>query len=701
MTAVEESVTAGTSSLRPLLEAGSVAVVGASARPGSVGAEVMHQLLQGGFDGPVYPINPRYREVAGHRCLPTLADIGRPVDLVILAVGNAALETQLRETVAIGAGAATIFASAYEHEPGDPSLLDRLRAVATEAGMVVCGGNGMGFVHVEHRLRASAYSQPLDLEPGPVTFLTHSGSLFTAMLHNRRHVRFNLAVSTGQELVTTMADYLLYALDQPSTRVVALFLETVRDPRRFLTALRLARERDIAVVALTVGRHDETRGLVTAHSGALAGDDGAYEAVFDAYGVHRVTALDELLDTLSLFTAGRRAAPGGLAALHDSGGERAHLADLALDGQIPLAVPGARTRERLAALLDAGLPATNPLDAWGSSRNYHEIFLACGQALLDDPDTAGLVFCVDLPDETDEDSYPDIARALKRASEKPFGVLSNVSGAINDVVADGLRQEGIPVLEGTTTGLAAFGHLLAHRDHRARPPIQPPEPAASAVAERWRQRLSSRSPWSESEALALVADFGIDVVEQRLAEREDDVLAAARGLGWPVAVKTAMPGISHKSDQGGVQLSLTDDQAVRTAYRALRAGFGPAVSVARMVPPGVELAIGVVRDPAFGPLVVVGAGGLLVEVLRDRRVALPPLDAVSAVRLLDGLKVSRLLTGVRGAPAADMGAIARALVRLSVLALTFGDELAALDVNPLICGPHGCVAVDALVEPIT
>jgi acyl-CoA synthetase (NDP forming) len=682
-----------------MLEARSVAVVGASRRAGSVGDHLLRLLFGGGFTGPVHPVNPRYDEVAGLRCVPSLADIGGPVDLAILAVGNANLEAQLRQAADLGIGAAAIFASGYERDPGTVALIDRLRAIAASADMAVCGGNGMGFVHVEQQLWVTGYDQPVDLEPGCVTFLSHSGSLFTALLHNRRRVRFNLVVSTGQELVTTMADYLMYAATRSSTRVVALFIEAVRDPARFVAALRMAQERDIVVIALTVGRHVETKDLVTAHSGALAGDDGAYEAVFDAYGVHRVTTFDELLDTVELFSAPRRAHPGGLATMHDSGGERAHLLDLALDKAVPLARIGSRTRERLADVLEPGLPAVNPLDAWGSSRGYVETFMSCGRALLDDADTAALAFCVDLPDPDDQDDYPQIARDLFASTDKPFAVLTNVPSALNQAVADDVRASGIPVLEGTATGLAAFGHLMAHRDHRARPPLAPGPPVRTEVAQRWRTRLELPVAWTELEALELLEDFNVPTVRRTVVDTEDAAVWAAGDIGLPVVLKTAVAGIAHKSDVGGVHLDLSGAGRVRAAYRDLSARFGPRVTVAAMVESGVELALGVTVDPGFGPLVVVGAGGVLVELMSDRRVALPRLDHTAARRLLDVLAVRPLLSGLRGRPPADLAAVADAIVRLSVLAETLGDRLAALDANPVICGPNGCVAVDALVVP--
>jgi acyl-CoA synthetase (NDP forming) len=452
------------------------------------------------------------------------------------------------------------------------------------------------------------------------------------------------------------------------------------------------------VVVLKVGKAEAAKELITAHSGALAGEDGAYEAVFDAYGVSRVDTLDEMADTVELLAAGRRAGRGGLAAIHDSGGERALLIDAAAANGVQLAAIGEATVARLAASLEEGLPPVNPLDAWGTGNRAEDIFIECMHALLEDPDTAALAFCVDLtPELVEEAGYTRVANEVFAATAKPVAVLSNLASAIDRKDAGFVRRKGMTVLEGTTTGLRAFRHLFDYRDFRARPEAEAlPEPDPAAVA-RWTKRLEAERVLSESDGLQLLEDFGIPVVEHRAAASLEGAIAAADRIGWPVALKTAAPGIAHKSDVGGVRLGLFGPEALRLAYLELSALLGPQVTVAAMAPAGVELALGVVRDDQFGPLVLVAAGGVLVEVLHDRRLALPPVDRVGAGRLLDRLAIRPLLDGVRGTPAADLDALAGAIAALSSLALAFGDRIAALDVNPLVASPTGCVAVDALV----
>jgi acyl-CoA synthetase (NDP forming) len=688
-----------------MLEARSVAVVGASVKPGSLGAQMMAELRRGGFDGAVHPVNPGYDEIDGYRCVPSIGDVPGPVDLAILGVANARIEQALRDAVAAGARSAVTFSSLHEPEPpepGAPSLAQRVAAIADDARIPLCGGNGMGFVNVPGRLRATGFATPDDLRAGPVTFVSHSGSAFAALAFNDRGIGFDLLVSSGQELVSDVADYLAFALERETTRVLALLIETVRRPDAFRAVLADAARRGVPVLALTVGRTDVAKDMVTAHSGALAGEDGAYEALFDAYGVHRVTTLDELADAMELFSSPRRVVAGtGIASVHDSGGERALFVDLAGDEGVPFARIADATAARIQATLDPGLIAANPLDAWGTGIDADRIFREAFAALADDDDVAALAFVVDLTRQGEpfDEGYLQIARDVWTSTTKPFCVLSNLASAVANDEAHLLRDDGIPVLEGTTSGLRALRHLLDERAFRERPPVAPPRPVPDAVRERWRARLATGRGVTELEGLELLADYGVATVAAHGASTAARAVEAADAIGYPVAIKTASPDVSHKSDVGGVRLALPDAGAVAVAYADLAARLGPEVVVAAMAPGGVELALGIVRDAQFGPLVLVAAGGVLVELLRDRRLAFPPLDEAAAHRMIDGLRARPLLDGLRGAPPSDVHALASALERLSVVATDLGDLLVALDVNPVIVSAEGCLAVDALVLP--
>ena len=684
------------SSLRRMLEARSVAVVGASVKTGSLGWQMMAELRRGGYDGAVYPVNPGYDEVDGYRCFPSLADVPEPVDLAILGIANARIEQAMRDAAAVGVASVVTFSSLYEEPSDGPPLVDRVAAIAREYGMALCGGNGMGFLNVEAKLRATGFATPDHLRPGPVTFISHSGSAFAALAFNDRGIGFNLVVSSGQEIVTTMGEYIEYALGMASTRVLALLIETVRSPSGFVRALEHAAAQGVPVVALKVGRTEASKAMVRAHSGALAGEHGAFEAVFDAYGVHEVKSLDEMADTMELFSAPRRVsrAGGGIASVHDSGGERALFTDLATDEGVPFAAVSEATLARVASTLDPGLEAGNPLDAWGTGIDADRIFLETFIAFADDPAVAAIAFVVDLTRQGEpyDAGYLQIAKDVWAATDTPFCVLSNLASAVAQDEATMLRDAGIPVLEGTVPGLRALKHLLDDAAFRARPAVSVPEGSAG-VAD------VPEAPMTEVAVLGLLANYGIPVVRTAAASSWDEVEGAAHRIGYPVALKTGSPEVHHKTEADGVRLSIRDVVQLRSAYDELSGRLGPAVIVAAMAPPGVEVALGIVNDATFGPLVVVAAGGVLVEVLRDRRLALPPLDEVAAMRLIDGLAIRPILAGVRGAEPADVGALAHAISRLSVLAVELGDRIEALDINPVIVSPTSCVAVDALIVP--
>ncbi|HEY2075669.1 MAG TPA: acetate--CoA ligase family protein, partial [Streptosporangiaceae bacterium] len=701
-----------------MLEARSVALVGASARAASFGSRMLEEVSKSRARPRIYPVNPRYSELAGARCYPSLADLPEAPELVLLAVPDAALEQQLSLAGEAGSQGAVIFGNAHEDGvPGDdrPVLRDRLAAIARTAGMALCGAGCMGFVNVSHGLRALGYIEPDPLPAGPVALVTHSGSVFSAMLRAKRGFGFTLAVSSGQELVTAAPAYLDYALTHPGTRVLGLVLETIRDGAALREVLGKAAEADIPAVLLTAGSSDRGRAMVAAHSGALAGSDGGWEALTRAYGVHRVSDLAEFTDTLELFTSRRRVPAGlhkeaaaatqaGIATVHDSGLERAHVVDVAESLGVPLAEIGQATRDQLASLLDPGLVPGNPLDVWGTGADTRELFGGSLLALAEDSAVEAVALAVDLVHEYDgDDSYPLALLDVAAQTVKPLAVLSNLSSAIDSDLARQLRGQGIPVLEGTRSGLLALRHLLDHARNRdvgadllASGAYQPGTPGALIDRQALCAALLVSGQATGAALLSVLADYGISVARSHPAGDLETALAAAEQIGYPVVLKTDEPAILHKSDVGGVLLGISNPAALADGYQEMASRLGSRVLVCQTVPAGTELALGIVRDPELGPLVVVGAGGVLVELLADRAVALPPVSAAQAGELLAGLRVARLLAGVRGAPPADLAGVIRAVCGLSELAMELGDQLDALDINPLICGPAGAVAVDAL-----
>ena len=427
---------------------------------------------------------------------------------------------------------------------------------------------------------------------------------------------------------------------------------------------------------------------------------GAYRALFRRCGVSRVHALDELVATLLLFSQERPAFDGGLVSIHDSGGECELLCDLAKDIGVPIADIGEGTRTRLGQRLDPGLEPVNPLDAWGTGRDATGIFEDCLTALLADGEAGvGLIVSDPRDDHYHHRNLIQVAKTVASKSDKPLAFVANLSVGPRADFLETLASAGVPLLEGTREALFAVKHLLDYRDFTRQCRESPPSPPRAAVIARWRGRLSDGAPMSEVESLAMLVDFGVPVVGHHVVNSLDAAVAAAESLGYPVVLKTARVDLGHKSDVGGVRLDLRDDSAVAAAFAEISARHGPRVQVASQIRGGVELGLGVINDPQFGPYVSVATGGTLIEVLRDGVVAMAPVSTEEAARLTAELRSAPMLAGARGAAPADVGALSQAIARLSVMARSLADVIDQVDVNPLIAGPGGCVAVDALVVP--
>jgi len=693
------------SRLKPLLQPDSIAVLGASERPGSVGRRTVENLLTGGYSGRLYLVNPRYGHLCGLRCYPGLDALPEPAEHVVLALGDANVEAGLDAAIASGARAATIFTGLAPGSHAGPPLRERIAAKIAGSELVVCGANGMGFYNFADGVWVCGFDTR-DSHPrgGNVTLISHSGSGMSGIIDCEERIDFNLAVSTGQELGVTMDEYMDWALDRPETRVIGLFMETARNPAGLIAAFDKANRRGIPVVVLKVGRTELAARLAVSHSGAIAGRDDAYRALFDRYGVQRVRDMDELATTLMMFAQPHPVAAGGLVALHDSGGERQLLIDLAADLDVPLAAVEPATSRRLQQLLDPGLPPVNPLDAWGAGGpGADEIMSNCLAALMSDPNAAlGAVVQDRAPHGAIYAHYSNYLRTGHAASGKPAFLVSNRQGSGGDPLAVELTREGFPVIDGLRSFLAGVHCLLGYRDFRDRGKAAQgaaaPGAADSEAAGRWRPRLAGGDTLEEYESSQMLRDFGFPINPARLAGDASSLRQAAAELGFPVVLKTAEKGILHKTDCGGVILGIETAEQLEEAYADLARRLGPRAMVAPMVDmSGVEMVLGLVRDEQFGPLVMLGFGGVNVEAIRDVAYALPPFDRATARRLVDSLQLRTLLDGLRDRRPVDVDAFCSAAERFSLMAAALGDVVDEIDINPVIVHPSGCVAVDALI----
>ncbi|HWA42846.1 MAG TPA: acetate--CoA ligase family protein [Hypericibacter adhaerens] len=687
--------------LAPLLDARSIAVVGASERANSFGLRLSQAVLSAGYEGQISFVNPKQDSILGRRCHRSIAELEHAPDLAILGVGAVNLEAALLAAIERGARSAVIFDACHGEAAAGGPLLARLRDIAHEARIPVCGGAGMGLVNLPTRCVASFYPAG-HLKPGGITLIAHSGSVFTVLAMNDPRYRFDLMVSPGQEIGATADEYIDYAIGRPTTKVIALFLETARNPQGFLESLRRAQAAHIPVVICKVGRCEQSARMARSHTGALAGSSAAYVAAIEECGAIAVEDVDQLMNVAQLCAGGRLPGPGGVGLVTDSGGLRELVTDRATEIGAPLAELGPPTIAALRGMLPPSLEPSNPLDCAAELTDEFAAMFERGLvSMADAPEVSMIGFEADLRDDyVYMEELRQLALRLPALTTKPCFFYSSFSRANNRSLADALADHGVPCLNGAGEMLLAAKKVQEWADRRREQPRPSAQsPAASEAVESWRTALRSDHLWDERRSLDLLSAFGIKTIRSEIAENWEGLAAAGRRIGYPLVLKTAAIGIDHKSDRDGVHLGLTDQDALRCAYDDLSGRLGPRVIVQAMAGKGVELGLGCVLDPDFGPLVMVSAGGTLIELFCDRQFALAPFDEHRALRMIERLAVARTLNGVRGAPAKDKRSAARALADFSIMCASLGSAIAEADVNPLIVSETGAVAVDALLVP--
>ena len=671
--------------LDPLLRPVSVAVVGASETTDSMGEWSLKNLLRGGYKGEIYPVNPRYDEVQGIRCYRSIGEIPASPELFIFSIGDYRLEAAFDEAIAAGAKAAVLMSTLLIDGETAPVLKERIQQKIEESGLIVCGANGMGFYNVRDHVWACGFDSSMHDAPGNVAMINHSGAGMSGLIDSEERLRINFAVSTGNELDVTMDEYLDFALDLPETKAVGLFIETARNPAGFQAALAKAARKGIPVVAIKVGRTEEAARLTLSHSGAMAGDDAAYEALFDKYGVQRVSDMDELATTLILFAELPRVGAGSLVSLHDSGGERQLMIDLADEAGVPLTALCDETVAKLENVLDPELPPVNPLDAWSrGGPNAGDQMADSLAAMMQDPGTAmGAVVHDRAPFGKIYSSYIRYMRQAHAESGKPVALVGARQGTGHDEAVVTSTAEGFPVLDNVPMFLRGVRALFAYRDFSNRQDGKPPSVEANVTA---------LAP-GEAGALQLMSECGLPVVPTTAISCESDIVVSR----YPVVLKTAAPDILHKSDVGGVVLNIESEEQLRNAYTDMAKRLGPEAIVAPMVGDGVEMMLGMRVDPQFGPVVLIGFGGIYAETLKDVTFALPPFCPAHARRCVDRLQLRPMLDGQRGKPPADIDAFCDTAARFSAMIDALRHTLTEADVNPVIVHESGCTIVDALV----
>lgn len=699
--------------LQSLLRPRSVALVGAA--PGGMAEVTYHNLQQAGYAGPIYLIHPRRDEVFGLPCYPSLAAVPGAVDCAVVAVNRENSVRALDEIAAAGIPAAVVYASGFaEGGVEGQALQRRLAAIAGEAGIAVCGPNCMGLLHVPSGAMLTGYHVPPVMEPGSVAAIVQSGSVFYSLIHNTRGVGFNYVVSSGNEAASDLCDHLEAVLADPATRVVALFVEGIRRPERFLELVAQAHQRTVPILVLKVGRTQEGARFAVAHTGALAGSDAVFDAVCRTHGVVRVQDIDELLEAAGAFARLARLPGGdGVAAVTDSGGERTMLADMASEIGLRLPTLAPMTRAALAEVLPFPDSISNPLDAWGVG-DFRLAYPQCLQILAGDPAVDVVALATDtVHGSPTSPVYADTVIATARVTDKTVVLLSNISSGQDAASVARAQQAGVPVLRGSITGLRVLKDLIELGRFRRHPTTArhvsplPPDELAALRAELRFHAVRGETVLNEYAAKRILARYGIPAASERLVYSQQEAARAFAALNGPVALKVCSSRLPHKTEAGGVLLDLAGAPAVSAGYATLAerfaeldAGQGVPVLAQEMVCGGLETIAGLSHDPQWGPVIAFGLGGVLVEMLKDVQLALPPLDEAGAEEMLSAISAAALLRGYRGAAPRDRAALRAALLGLSSLALDLGDLVAEVDVNPLLALPEGqgARAVDALLR---
>jgi len=695
--------------LERLLKPRSIAVYGASENRGP-GRRILEMLDKLGYGGAVYPINPRYEMVLGKRCYAKLEDAPEGIDAIVFCVNHRLVVEPLVTAAARGYGAAVVLDGGFaEASEEGRKRQDEIEAAARGAGMAVCGPNCMGVLSPRHRtsLYTSNLLHPEKL-PGNVAIVTQSGSIAIGLLTDCRRFGFSHVVSTGNEAVTTTAEFIDYLADDPDTRVIATFTETIRDPERYVAALDKAADRGKPVVVLKVGRNDRTRRAITSHTGGLAGEARIFSEVLKRHRAIEVGDMDELTEVLACCQGERWPTGPKMGVLTASGGQAELILDVAEAAGLrllPLSKAGRREAERVIGPLTGD---GNPLDAWGDGK--FDVNIPHGLKVLEDePDVDSIVMLSDSRDDSpmDPTRYTQYLAETAGRTAKPCFFMNTRPGLFRQEFADALRAAGVPTIGGARQGLGAVDRLA--RWSIPRPESLPEPPPTARIASFLANGDRGRSTLNEVDSKRLLREAGLPVVREEVAMSREEALEAARAIGYPVVLKVASDDIPHKTELGLVATGLADEAATARAFDDMAATLerlspppSDAVFVVQaMVRDAVEFFMGVSRDPDFGLVLAFGLGGVLVEIFDDVAFRPLPLRDGDVNFMIAETRCRRLLGGVRGQAPRDVQAVRECLTALGEFAWAERDSIAEIDLNPVMSLPRGqgCIVVDALIIP--
>ncbi|MGD1024196.1 MAG: bifunctional acetate--CoA ligase family protein/GNAT family N-acetyltransferase [Candidatus Sulfotelmatobacter sp.] len=697
--------------LDALFAPSSVAVIGATSRPGTVGRTVLENLLRDTFRGKVYAVNAKHDEVLGLKTYKSIRDIPHPVDLAVVATPAATVTQIITECVDAGAKSAVVISAGFKERGVEGAALEQqIKEQLKRSTLRLIGPNCLGIMNPTIGLNATFAKDPP--QAGNVAFLSQSGALLSAILDwsHREQVGFSAIVSTGSMLDVGWGDLIYYFGDDPHTKSILLYMESVGDARSFLSAAReVALTKPIIVIK--AGRSEAASRAAASHTGALTGSDEVLDAAFRRSGVLRVHNIADLFYMAEVL--GRQPRPNGprLTILTNAGGPAVLATDSLVANGGELAELSPETLQRLNEFLPAHWSHNNPIDVLGDADP--ERYARALEIAAQNPNSDGLLVVLAPQGMTDPLHIAERLKPYAKEYGKP--VLASWMGG--NSIAEGeaaLNSAGIPTFPFPDTAARAFTYMWRYtynlRGLYETPALTEISELSDASRKQVEQIINNardrgRVLLTELESKQLLSLYGIPTVETRVALTEDEAASIALNLGFPVVVKIFSETITHKTDVGGVKLNLQDEAAVRSAYRAIQSSVAEkagrdqfsGVTVQPMVKPnGYELILGSSLDPQFGPVILFGSGGQLVEVYRDRAIALPPLNTTLAQRMMEQTKIFTALKGVRGRKPVDIPALEQLLVRFSQLVLE-QRSIAEIDINPLLASPERLLALDARI----
>ncbi len=705
-----------TAALRPsptfdlarLLSPRSVAVIGASTKPGSVGEAIFKNILHADFKGIVYPVNPKAESIGGVRCYATISQINAPVDLAILIVPAPTVPDVLLECAAAGVAGAVVISAGFKEVGGTGAELEkRVRTIAEEKGIALLGPNCLGFINTDPKVQLNASFAQTMPKAGNIAFISQSGALCTAVLDYAKgqNIGFSKFVSLGNKAVVNELDFLRAMSDDPLTDVILLYVEDIADGRGFMEAARQVTgeiSKPKPIIAIKSGRTNEGAKAASSHTGSLAGSDDVYDAVFMQSGVLRVETVEELFQYGVAFAQQPLPKGNRIAIVTNAGGPGIMAVDAAIRHGLTLAPLDEKTKNILRKELPSAANINNPVDVIGDAR--HERYEAAIRAVAQDPNVDGVVVILTPQAMTDIREIggvvANVADEMKMSPWLAKPILASFMGIVD--VSEGvkiLEKAKVPHYTFPEAAVRALAEMHLYQEKwLARPrtdvknyPVQ--KDLVRKIIDRI--KMEGRAYLPQTEALEIFTAYGLPIAPNKLAKSEEDALKFANEMGYPVVLKISSPAIVHKVDAGGVVVNIKDGVELSRAYRKILSTAESlvgkdkiwGVDVQKMADKGIEVFIGTKRDAVFGPVVVFGLGGTYVEVFKDAAFRVAPLRELSVRTMIETTKAGILLKGYRGQPG-DIDKVAECIGRVSQLVMDF-PEIQELDINPLIVYSSG------------